>query len=472
MAERVVIVGAGPVGLATAILLARDGHEVTLLEKDAQAAPATGPEAWERWERTGVGQFRQLHFMQPGFRHLLDAELPQVRGEIEATGGRRFSLIDSLPSSLADRAPRPGDERFETLTGRRPVLESAFARVAESTPGVTIMRGVAVDTPVTGRSVLPGIPHVAGVRTQDGVELIADLVIDAMGRRSKLPEWVTAIGGRAPYEEASDIGFAYYTRHFGSRDGSLPEMRGPIGVMIGSIRVMTVPADNNAWTMAIAAMAGDRPLKALRHNEVWERVARSVPHAAHWLDGEPLSDVTPMAGVLDRYRRIVVDDQPVVTGLLPVGDSWACTNPMAGRGFYLGLAQAIALRDAARKFPEDPGRLAEAFDRETEETLTPWYRDQMSRDAQRAAEVRRIIDGRAPDPPPDDPASQMQRAMLAAADTDPVVARGFLDVASCLALPSEVMSRPGMRERVSAYIGVESPEMPGPTRAELLALVS
>lgn len=42
MSVRVVIVGAGPVGLATAILLARDGHEVTLLEKNAQAAPATG----------------------------------------------------------------------------------------------------------------------------------------------------------------------------------------------------------------------------------------------------------------------------------------------------------------------------------------------------------------------------------------------------------------------------------------------
>jgi hypothetical protein len=66
----------------------------------------------------------------------------------------------------------------------------------------------------------------------------------------------------------------------------------------------------------------------------------------------------------------------------------------------------------------------------------------------------------------------MQRAVLAAADTDPEVARGFLDVVSCLALPNEVMSRPGMRERAAAYIGVESPETPGPTRAELLALVS
>lgn len=472
MAARVVIVGAGPVGLATAMLLARDGLEVTVLEKDAHPTPATVLEAWERWERGGVAQFRQFHFMQARFRHLLDAEFPEVRDEIVALGGRRFSLIEALPRSLADRSPREGDDRFETITGRRPLLECAFARVAERTPGVTIRRGVGVDSPITGRSVLPGVPHVVGVRAQDGAEIGANLVIDAMGRRSKLTDWVTALGGQAPYEEASDVGFAYYTRHYCSRDGSLPEMRGPIGAIVGSIRAMTAPADNNAWIVGIAALAGDRPLKALRYNSVWERVARAVPHMAPWLDGEPLCDVAPMAGVLDRYRRIIVDGQPVVTGLLPVGDSWACTNPMAGRGFSLGLAHAIALRDALRAVPEHPARLAEAFDHLTEETLTPWYREQMNRDYQMAGEVQAIIAGRAPTPPSEDPAIQMRRAFPAAAASDPDVARAAFDVFSCLALPTEIMSRPGMREKVAAYIGAEPPPTPGPSREELLALVS
>jgi hypothetical protein len=33
-----------------------------------------------------------------------------------------------------------------------------------------------------------------------------------------------------------------------------------------------------------------------------------------WIDGEPLCDVLPMAGVLDRYYRIVIDGQAVITG--------------------------------------------------------------------------------------------------------------------------------------------------------------
>lgn len=351
------------------------------------------------------------------------------------------------------------------------MLESAFARVAEDTRGVTILRGVGVNGPITGPSVRPGIPHVSGVRTQDGTRIGADLVIDAMGRRSKLPEWIAAIGGRPPYEEASDAGFAYYTRHYRSHDGSVPEVRGPISTTVGTILALTVPADNDTWTVALAAMAGDQPLKSLRHNDVWERVARSIPHVAHWTLGDPLCDVTPMAGVLDRRRRLVVDNQPVVTGLLPVGDAWACTNPTAGRGFSLGLMQAIALRDTLRASPEDPARLVEAFDQMTEEMLTPWYRDQIDRDYQRAAEIQAAVDGRAPARPEDDPAKQMQAAFLAGVNVDPDVARAFFDVMSCLALPAEVIGRPGIREKIAACVGLEPPQTAGPSRAELLSLM-
>src|SRR6266567_3810940 len=106
----VIVAGGGPIGLATAMLLARDGHEVTVLEKDAEPTPASGDEAWERWERKGVTQFRSAHYMQAKFRHLLDAEFPDVRDEIEASGGRRHSLIGGFGYTIQDPSPRPGDD--------------------------------------------------------------------------------------------------------------------------------------------------------------------------------------------------------------------------------------------------------------------------------------------------------------------------------------------------------------------------
>jgi 2-polyprenyl-6-methoxyphenol hydroxylase-like FAD-dependent oxidoreductase len=65
---RVVITGAGLTGLSTAMLLARDGHDVTVLERDA-AQPPSPAEAWAAWERPGVNQFRQLHYLHPRWRH-------------------------------------------------------------------------------------------------------------------------------------------------------------------------------------------------------------------------------------------------------------------------------------------------------------------------------------------------------------------------------------------------------------------
>ncbi len=74
---RIVLIGAGVVGLGAAMLLARDGHQVTVLERDPALPPAEPTEAWERWQRPGLNQFRLPHMFLAGFRRVLDAELPE-----------------------------------------------------------------------------------------------------------------------------------------------------------------------------------------------------------------------------------------------------------------------------------------------------------------------------------------------------------------------------------------------------------
>lgn len=465
----VLILGGGPIGLASAILFARDGHDVTVLEKDPQVPPGSGLEAWQTWDRPGVAQFRQVHALHARFRQLLEAEFPEVRDELDANGGRHTSIMN-LPSTIEDRSPRPDDDRFRTISARRPVVEAAFSRVAENTPGVRVIRGVAVEGLLARAN---GIPHVTGVRTKDGKQLVADLIVDAMGRRSKFVDWVTEIGARPPLEEATETGFAYYTRHYRARTGTGPELNGLPFSNLDSFLVVTLPSDNNTWAIAIVCMAGDMPLKEIRHNDVFERVARSVPRVEPWLEGEPLHDVYPMAGAMDRYRRFVVDGSPVVTGMVAIGDSWACTNPTAGRGLSLGIGQAVALRDIARERFDDPTGLAMALDDVTEQRFTPWFRQQMDRDRARVAEVKAAIEGREP-PKPDesDPMARVQRAFLVAANYDPDVARAFLEVLSVLTLPQEIMRRPGMLETVmAASEDRELPPTAGPKRAELLALI-
>jgi len=472
--SKVVIVGGGPVGLASAILFAREGHEVTLLEKDDQPPPKTALGAWDAWQRRGVAQFRQIHAMHARFRHILDAEFPEVRDDIEASGGRRVTFVNGLLRSLPDPSPLPGDERFETVTARRPVVERAFARAAENTPGVTIIRGATVAGPVSNGSVADGIPHVNGVLTKDGQTYSGDLVIEAMGRRSQFGDWVAGIGGRPPLEESTDNGFAYYSRHYRCRGDFEPEIRRVPFTLLDSFIVVNIPTDNETWGVAIVCMAGDKPMKEVRHNDVWERVVRSVPHVSHWIEGDPVDDVLPMAGAMDRYRRFVLDDKPVVTGMIAVGDSWACTNPTAGRGVSIGLGHAVALRDVAREHFDDPFTFATTFDAVTEQRFTPWYRNQVDRDRGRVAVMNAAIEGREPpQPDPNDPIARMQTAFLIAAEHDPDVARAFAELLSVMALPPEIMSRPGMIEKVmKAAEGKDLPPMSEPSRDQLLKILA
>ena len=457
--------------MATAMLLARDGHDVSVLERDAEAVPESVDEAWTTWARAGVVQFRQPHFLQARVRHVLDAELPDIRDALIEAGAARVDAMARIPPAIADREVRPGDDRFVSITARRPTVEYVVARAAENEPRVTVRRGVEAGALTTRR--LDGIPHVTGVRTRAGEELRADLVVDAMGRSSPLPRLLAEAGTPPLYEEAEDCGFIYYTRFFRSADGRCPEPRTP-GLLtpVGSFSILTLPSDCDTWCVTFFVASGDQPLKRLRHADRWTAVVRACPLHAHWLDGEPITDVLPMAGVLDRYRRLVSAGKPVATGLVLVGDAWACTNPSLARGLALGLGHAARLRDVVRTQLDYPVELVEAWDAVTEEEFMPWYRATVATDRARLAEMEAIRSG-VERPPPDDAASAVRARFPVAAGRDPDLFRAFMEIVGCLTLPVDVFARPGLAERVLELVGPdELSPAPGPTRADLLELLS
>ena len=225
------VIGAGICGLGTALLLARDGHEVTVVDRDTSPLPDSPRDAWDMWERKSVAQFRQPHNFMPRLRLLLEADLPDIAEALMRAGAAKFDMFHPVPPFFPNPVPHPIDDKLWTYTARRPAGEWVFADAAERAARVRVRRGIQVVGFVSGPSFGDGTPHIAGVRTDEGEELQADIVIDAMGRGSRSPTWLVAIGARAPYQEEADCGFAYYTRYF---EGTLPTRVGPLLTQLGT----------------------------------------------------------------------------------------------------------------------------------------------------------------------------------------------------------------------------------------------
>lgn len=463
----IVMVGGGIVGTCAAMMLARDGHEVTVLERDPAPPPAPDS-AWDTWERRGVNQFRLLHYLLPPFLRIVDTELPGLSDAFRAAGALDLNPVDAIPAEFTG-GPQEGDERFAVITARRPVAEAVVASFATGVSGLTIRRGVAVAGVASEIDTATGLLHVTGVRTADGEEIAADLVVDAAGRRSPMAEMLRTAGSPGPHEMVEDSGFVYYGRHFRSADGSIPPAFGGLLEAYGSISILTLPADNGTWGVGIIASSADPAMRAARDLDCWERIIRAHPLVAHWIDAESLSDgVEVMANIADRKRTYVIDGEPVATGVLPLADAWACTNPSLGRGISIGAMHAVALRDLLHDESfDDPRGLALAWHATTEATVQPFVESTLHFDRHRLAEIDAAIAGHPYEP--NDPVWTLASALDSAKLADPEALRAFMDLASVNKHGNDVFAAPGLVEKVLALANPAPPL--GPDRAQLLELI-
>ena len=199
-----------------------------------------------------------------------------------------------------------------------------------------------------------------------------------------------------------------------------------------------------------------------------------------WLAGQlhGLFPVLAAGGTVNRIRAIVRAGVPVATGVLSVGDAWACTNPSLGRGVTLGLMHAAIVAEAVADHVKDPFTLALEHDRLTRQRLLPWYRNTVYLDNQRITQIAAVIEGRSPRQDVPDLAGAPLRDLLAAMTWDADVFRAYLEMIAMLAPPQEIMTRPGLARKITeaaalATGGGRDPwTAPGPTRAEVLKMLS
>lgn len=466
-----IVIGAGPVGATAALLLAERGFEVVVLDRD-DGPPDSAEEAWERWERPSVTQFHQVHYIAARGRALLEENLPRVVKELQAAGAVKANLVAAMAGALPGGDGGLDYEQFHTYTTcRRPVLEFAFASVLGSTPGIDVRHHSPVTELVAGTEVVPGVPHIVGVKTEAGDTFTGDVVIDASGRRSPVGGMLEGVGARRPPERSEEVGFVYNTMYF--KGDTPPQVAGDVHALCGSISLLTMPGDRGYWSTTIYHSPKDKPLRKVRDSEVFKKVVRAMPLHAHWADGAPASDVMSMASTANTQRDFVVDGQPIATGLVPLGDAWGFTNPSIGRGVTLGIMHAVDAVPAITENVDDPQAMATAWDEVTRGQPAAWHNATVQFDRLRGPEVEAYRQG-LPDPhDPNDMTVAATRALDSARHYDAEVLHAYGSAFACFELPAELIARPGLFEKVIEVATANPPyKVPAPTRAELEEIVA
>jgi glycine/D-amino acid oxidase-like deaminating enzyme len=90
---RVVIAGAGFVGLAGALFMARRGHVVTLVERDGAPPDGTPDDDVDHWIHPGVSQARKSHAVLGRARRVLFDESPDVIDALIARGVHEIPVV-------------------------------------------------------------------------------------------------------------------------------------------------------------------------------------------------------------------------------------------------------------------------------------------------------------------------------------------------------------------------------------------
>ena len=436
---RIAVVGAGPTGLVLAAALARRGHSIDLVDRDA------GPRADGSWPRRGVMQFHHAHAVRPQVSAILEAELPQAY--------ERWLELGAEP--VVQASPAGGDIAIG-VRSRRETLERAIRAVVEIEPGVRLHVG-----------------HAAGIAVRDGracgiglddKTLSADLVLDASGRSGRV---TAALPGPAGFGATCAI--AYVDRQYQLRRDAQPgPLLNPIAwqAEYDGYQVIVFPHERGIFSVLFVRNTAHREFIPLRHDTVFDAVAATVPGLREWTDPERAQPIGPVlaGGALRNHYRSQRgrNGRLRLPGLVSVGDAVCTTTPNFGRGLALSMLQVQQLLQLIDDRGEDPEAVGESFDQWCEGAMRPWVEDHMAMDD---ALARRWL-GEDLDlsiPLPSD-------RILAAAQIDPNIGRGAAGYLAMTSGPgvlrqleplARTVYRSGWRPRLAE----------GPTRAEITATI-
>ena len=314
----VVVVGAGPAGAATAILLAGDGYQVILLDRarfprDKVCGEYLSPEASRMFDRLGV--------------------LKAVEARARPLCGMRITAPDG--TVIVGDYPREGrwrGYRDYALTIPRRDLDAILVERAREL-GVTVREAVRVTDIVLAGQRVVGVEAV-GLHPHAGPQRItASLVVAADGRASVVAR---RLGLVHPHRWLARVALVAYAEGIAT-----DRARGEIFLAPPAYAIVNPMADELANLSLVV------PLSVARHHRghlgaYFDRATRALPGLGARLGAA--RRVSPVRALGPLAYRVAA---PAHDGVVLVGDALGFLDPFTGEGVHTALRSAELAAEVA-----------------------------------------------------------------------------------------------------------------------------